>query len=125
VTSLLATFRGFAGSFGSAIGGGIFSRLLRGSLEQGFADHGMIGRDELITKLLGSPALVSKLEGIEKDVAIAGYLDALRGLFMVGGVLASVTVCIQATAGWKAPVEEKPDEETIVGDDEEENNNEE
>ena len=36
-TSLLATFRGFAGSFGTAIGGGAFGRALSARLAEGFA----------------------------------------------------------------------------------------
>ncbi|PSS27452.1 hypothetical protein M430DRAFT_79706, partial [Amorphotheca resinae ATCC 22711] len=57
--SLLATFRGFAGSFGSAIGGGLFVRLLKSGLEEGFEQHGGLeGREELVRRLLGSPALV-------------------------------------------------------------------
>ncbi|KAK8116191.1 major facilitator superfamily transporter [Apiospora sp. TS-2023a] len=62
-TSLLGTFRGFAGSFGSAIGGGIFIRTLRGSLDAGFraVDGGAPlspERAQLVKRLVGSPALV-------------------------------------------------------------------
>lgn len=71
---LLTTFRLFVGSFGSAIGGGIFPRILRASLEQGFVGRGMTGRGELVTELLGSLASVSRLEGAEKDVATTGWL---------------------------------------------------
>ncbi|KAF4616203.1 hypothetical protein G7Y89_g15203 [Cudoniella acicularis] len=55
-TSLLTTFRGFAGSFGSAIGGGFFIRALQSSLENGFMkENGSLdGKRELIRRLLGA-----------------------------------------------------------------------
>ncbi|KAK3659007.1 hypothetical protein LTR56_001444 [Elasticomyces elasticus] len=105
-TSLLATFRGFAGSFGSAIGGGIFTRKLSISLKQGFEDAGLEHEKGLIRRLLGSPALVGQLNGVEKRVAITGYEDALRTLFLAGAGLATVTVLVQAGTGWKAAIEE-------------------
>ncbi|KAK5743281.1 hypothetical protein LTR17_002758 [Elasticomyces elasticus] len=105
-TSLLATFRGFAGSFGSAIGGGIFTRKLSTSLKQGFEDAGLEHEKGLIRRLLGSPALVGQLDGVEKRVAITGYEDALRTLFLAGAGLAAVTVLVQAGTGWKAAKEE-------------------
>jgi hypothetical protein len=109
VTALLATFRGFAGSFGSAIGGGIFARLLQASLTQGFKDKGLSGKKELIRELLGSPDLVRSLKGVDKEVAIAGYVMALKGLFVAASGLAMTMVIIQAGTGWTAPVE-KADE---------------
>jgi hypothetical protein len=78
VISLLATFRGFAGSFGSAIGGGFFGRVLHRSLKTGFANAGLSHRGDLIRKLLGSPALVGKLDGVERMVAVGAYQDALK-----------------------------------------------
>lgn len=118
VTALLATFRGFAGSFGSAIGGGIFARLLQSSLQQGFKEKGLHGKKELIRELLGSPALVSSLKGGDKEVAIAGYVMALQGLFVAGSGLALLMVIVQAGTGWQVPVEEKVDE-TLDAEDEE------
>ncbi|KAK3675439.1 hypothetical protein LTR78_004522 [Recurvomyces mirabilis] len=106
-TSLLATFRGFAGSFGSAIGGGIFTRRLYSSLESGFAEHGFKGREDLVRRLLGSPGLVRGLQGVEKEVAIKGYEDALRTLFLAGAGLALVTVIVQAGTGWKQAKEDR------------------
>ncbi|KAK5735842.1 hypothetical protein LTR17_007854 [Elasticomyces elasticus] len=106
-TSLLATFRGFAGSFGSAIGGGIFTRKLSTSLKQGFEDAGLEHEKGLIRRLLGSPALVGQLDAVEKRVAITGYEDALRTLFLAGAGLAAVTVLVQAGTGWKAAKEEE------------------
>ncbi|KAK5117638.1 hypothetical protein LTR62_005061 [Meristemomyces frigidus] len=100
-TSLLATFRGFAGSFGSAIGGGIFTRRLRASLESGFAERGLKGKEGLVRRLLGSPGLVRGLVGEEREVAVMGYEDALRMLFLCGAGLAVVTVFVQAGTGWK------------------------
>ena len=72
VMSLLATFRAFSATFGSAIGGGIFARALRASLERGFEEHGVTGKKALIRELLGSPRLVSQLSGIERAVAVRG-----------------------------------------------------
>ncbi|KAI9744006.1 MAG: hypothetical protein M1818_002740 [Claussenomyces sp. TS43310] len=110
VSSLLATFRGFAGSFGSAIGSGIFQRLLRGSLERGFEAEGM-QKEELIRKLLGSPAMVSGLEGLEKMIAVEGYEYALKGLFLSATAGAALIVLVQAGAGWKEPEIAKTAEE--------------
>ena len=106
-TSLLATFRGFAGSFGSAIGGGLFTRTLYKSLTAGFAEKGLQHKEELVRRLLGSPTLVELLHGAEREVAIQGYQDALRTLFLAGAGLAVVMVFVQAGTGWTAPKEEK------------------
>jgi len=111
VTSLLATFRGFAGSFGSAIGGGIFGRTLKTSLEDGFAKRGMSGEEDLVRKLMGSPAMVAGLRGVEKEVAIVGYVDAVRNLFLAGAGLAIIMILIQAGTGWKAPAKKEEQEE--------------
>ncbi|MCJ1438454.1 hypothetical protein MMC27_007844 [Xylographa pallens] len=110
-TSVLSTFRGFAGSFGSAIGGGVFTRILRASLEKGFAEKGLKGRGELVRKLLGSPALVAGLSNGEREVAIGAYGDAIKGLFWAGAGLAVVVIAVQAGTGWKAGVDEKDEEE--------------
>jgi hypothetical protein len=118
-TALLATFRGFAGSFGSSIGGGIFARLLQSSLQHGFKERGLHGKGELIRKLLGSPALVSSLTGDDKEVAIAGYVAALQGLFVAASGLAVVVVIVQAGTGWRSGVEDISDE-TSEADDEHE-----
>ncbi|KAL1645501.1 hypothetical protein SLS58_003810 [Diplodia intermedia] len=103
LTSLVATFRGFAGSFGSAIGGGVFARLLADSLARGFARRGAEpgAKDELIRRLLGSPALVARLQGVDRAVAIEGYEYALRGLFLAAVALAVVAVVVQAGTGWR------------------------
>ncbi|KAE8448092.1 hypothetical protein EG329_009857 [Mollisiaceae sp. DMI_Dod_QoI] len=107
-TSLLTTFRGFAGSFGSAIGGGLFVRVLKAELESGFEKHGGLeGREALVRRLLGSPALVKGLVGEERTIAVNGYVDALKALFVAGTGLAVLMVVIQAATGWKEPVDVK------------------
>lgn len=118
IISLLATFRGFAGSFGSAIGGGLFGRVLHRSLIDGFADAGLGHRGELVRKLLGSPALVGKLQGVEKDIAVGAYQDAIKALFFAATGLAIIVTLVQACTGWKAPLPktELDPEETIVGE---------
>jgi hypothetical protein len=111
-TSLLATFRGFAGSFGSAIGGGLFVRVLKVRLEKGFEENGgMEGREDLVRRLLGSPALVKTLKGVEKRIAVASYVGGLEQLFMAGFGLALIVVVIQAATGWHGPGDQKDDEE--------------
>ena len=102
-TSLLATFRGFSGSFGSAIGGGIFTRTLYQSLTNRFAERGMHNEDDLVRRLLGSPALVGRLQGAQREVAIEGYEEALRKLFLYGAGLAALMVFVQAGTGWRTP----------------------
>ncbi|KAF1926269.1 MFS general substrate transporter [Didymella exigua CBS 183.55] len=118
IISLLATFRGFAGSFGSAIGGGLFGRVLYRSLVDGFANAGLTHRDDLLRKLLGSPALVGQLEGAERDVAVGAYQDAIKALFFAATGLAVVVTLVQACTGWKKPLPKtKLDpEETIAGE---------
>ncbi|KAF1914124.1 major facilitator superfamily domain-containing protein [Ampelomyces quisqualis] len=119
VISLLATFRGFAGSFGSAIGGGLFGRVLHRSLKDRFADAGLTHCGELIRKLLGSPAMVSKLDGKEKVAAVGAYEGAFKALFLSAVALSVVVVLVQAGTGWKEPVkdeEQRLDEEDIEGE---------
>lgn len=128
-TSLLATFRGFAGSFGSAIGGGLFTRTLYRSLEDGFEEAGLPHREDLVRRLLGSPALVENLNGKERDVAIRGYQDALRVLFLAGAGLAVVMVFLQAGTGWNAPPPEQSSAnhrvaEDLAADDDDDHNDE-
>jgi predicted MFS family arabinose efflux permease len=117
-TSLLATFRGFSGSFGSAIGGGMFSRTLYNSLTRQFAERG-IKNEELVVRLLGSPALVGSLEGVQKEVAVQGYEEALKMLFLSGAGLAALMVLIQAGTGWRGVEDEDP-KETETSDEERE-----
>ncbi|KAK3351956.1 major facilitator superfamily domain-containing protein [Neurospora tetraspora] len=127
VTGLLATFRGFAGSFGTAIGGGIFGRELRASLYRGFesiGEGGMLPRErieKLVTVLVGSPARVhepSFLTVAERVVAVRGYENALRTLYQSAAVLCVVVLLVQAGTGWTAggvsPEEEREIEEAIA-----------
>jgi len=124
VTALIATFRGFAGSFGSAVGGGIFGRALSASLRDGFKQRGMHDEGDLIRRLMGSPALVSMLKGAEKEVAVQGYLDAIKALWLAAAGMATLTIFIQAATGWRGPkkgadeegveAEEALEEEAVV-----------
>ena len=119
VLSLLATFRGFAGGFGTAIGGGIFTRTLRKSLVKGFDEAGLKGREDLIRMLLGSPALVyKKLTGKERDIAIGAYEDGMKALFLGAMGLAIIVVIVQAGTGWKGAAEKADvsEEEATVGE---------
>lgn len=109
-TSLLATFRGFAGSFASAIGGGLFTRVLKESLTRQFGEHGL-AREDLVRRLLGSPALVPGLNGLEREVAVQGYQEALRALWLAAAGLAALMVIVQAGTGWKGANEDKIVEE--------------
>lgn len=111
VTSLLAMSRSFAGSFGSAIGGGLFYRQLKIFLETGFTGH-----DELIRKLLGSPALVSGLTGPEKEVAVQSYEHAVRMLFLAGSILALAATVFQAGTGWHSHEAVEKEVEEILED---------
>ncbi|KAH8728482.1 major facilitator superfamily domain-containing protein [Phaeosphaeriaceae sp. PMI808] len=117
--SLLSTFRGFAGSFGSSIGGGFFGRVLHKSLKEGFENVGLHHREDLIRQLLGSPALVGKLEGDEKVVAIQAYQDAFKALFLGAAALSIVVTLVQAGTGWKRPEEKSGhngDDEEVEGE---------
>ncbi|GAB7342488.1 hypothetical protein MBLNU457_g0684t1 [Dothideomycetes sp. NU457] len=109
-TSLIATFRGFAGSFASAIGGGLFTRVLKESLSRQFSEHGLV-REDLIRQLLGSPALVPGLRGVEHEVAVLGYQEALRALWLAAAGLAALMVIVQAGTGWKGASEDRIVEE--------------
>ena len=88
VIPLNAMFRGMSGSFGSAISGGLFARVLRLTLESDFADHGLKGKESLVRQLLGTPKLVKSLVGIDKEIAIHGYTTAIKTLFVSGSILA-------------------------------------
>jgi hypothetical protein len=113
--SLLGTFRGFAGSFGTAIGGGIFSRTLRDALTEGFENlkDGLTpARQELIPKLIGGPALVfgGTLSDAERDVAIHGYEVSLSLLYKSAAALCILVLLVQAGTGWTAPLSEAEEE---------------
>ncbi|GJC98328.1 major facilitator superfamily transporter [Colletotrichum higginsianum] len=118
-TSLLGTFRGFGGSFGTAIGGGVFYRILRSGLVAGFTelDGGRLSeeRRELVTRLIGSPALVFNggLSPAEHAIAVERYAGASRGTWRAAAALAVVAIVIQASTGWRGPTGGKEvDDET-------------
>ncbi|GJC79344.1 efflux pump dotC [Colletotrichum liriopes] len=108
-TSLLGTFRGF----GTAIGGGVFYRLLRSGLVASFTelDGGRLSdeREELITRLIGSPALVFNggLGPAEHDIAVERYAGASSGTWRVAAAVAVVAIVIQASTGWRGAVGRK------------------
>jgi hypothetical protein len=113
-TSLMVTFRGFAGSFGSAIGGGYFTRMLKDGLVKGFEDNGGLeGREDLVRRLLGSPALVKTLNGVERVIAVESYAESLRGLLLAGSCLALAMVFVQSGTGWKHGVEKGENERMV------------
>ncbi|KAM0808473.1 putative Major facilitator superfamily domain-containing protein [Seiridium cardinale] len=119
-TSLLGTFRGFAGSFGSAVGGGIFFRALQAGLEKGFktvddTERLSYQRQLLIKKLIGSPALVYNggLGDVDHQVAVQGYVAGLKVLFQAAVVLVCIVLVLQAATGWKGPKDQKDDEEEV------------
>jgi hypothetical protein len=115
-TSLLTTFRGFAGSFGSAIGGGLFIRVLKSGLEEGFENHGSLhGREDLVRRLLGSPALVKSLNGWEKSVAIQSYEGSISRLLLAVVGLSLVMVFVQACTGWKSGAGKEERQDGDVG----------
>lgn len=106
-TSLLATFRGFGGSFGTAIGGGIFYRLLRDKLVSGYLelDGGTAlapERRRLISSLAGTPGLVfgGGLNESERQVAIQGYAAASSGVWRAAALVGLGVVIVQAATGW-------------------------
>ncbi|CAK7226860.1 hypothetical protein SCUCBS95973_006341 [Sporothrix curviconia] len=125
ITSLLATFRGFSGSFGTSLGGGFFMRRLAAKLAAGFArlDGGgslSDARRTLITQLVGSPALVfgnnsqgrPALDDAERDVAVSGYESALGELYRWAALIALLVILVQASTGWAAP-KPRPDAGTV------------
>lgn len=59
----------------------------------------MEGREELVRRLLGSPALVKTLIGVERGVAVAAYTRGYSVLFAVGGVMTLAMVVVQAMTG--------------------------
>lgn len=112
-TALLATFRGFAGSFGSALGGGLFERTLYTDLQRRFRDAGL-KNPPLVRRLLGSPALVEQLTSPEREIAIEAYQYALRVLWFAMAGIAFVAFFVQAGTGWRGH-KDKP----VTGDERE------
>lgn len=73
-------------------------------------------------RLLGSPALVQTLKGVEKRIAVAGYIGSLKQLFVAGTGLALIMVLIQAATGWQGAeeIEEGGETEHLIDVDDEE-----
>ncbi|PSR75949.1 major facilitator superfamily domain-containing protein [Coniella lustricola] len=149
-TGLLATFRGFAGSFGTSLGGSVFGRALRRGLEAGFARLDGVGgaggaggpttsrplllltlseeRKRLITRLVGSPNLVfapGVLSEAERAVAVSGYEGALRTVYRAAVAVTLLVLVLQAGT-FARPVDrdteeqEEEEEEVVVVVEEEE-----
>jgi MFS family permease len=110
VLPLNAMFRSLSGSFGASIFGGIFLRTLRGRLIEDFKDAGLHGKGKLIDRLVGTPRLVKTLTGIEKEIALDGYVAAIKAIFVAGAVLALFMTLFQAFTGWTAPTNEDGDD---------------
>lgn len=118
-TSLISTFRGFGGAFGTSIGGGIFSRLLQTSLADGFrsidgGDTLSPERKRLVSRLLGAPELVfsGALTPEDRHVAVEAYSGAARGVWQAAAALGLIVLVLQAGTGWKGPRKDENIEET-------------
>lgn len=103
VIPLNAMFRSLSGSFGSSVSGGLFLRTLATTLSDEFAKRGVTGKEGLIRQLIGTPILVQRLTGVEKEVAKIGYETGLKTVYLAGGCLAVVMLVVQAGVGWTAP----------------------
>ena len=110
MSSLMTTFRGFGASFGSAIGGGIFARALQSEYFDLRESYGLPKNETLLERLLGKPALVRELEGVDRDIALQSYVTGLSTLFLAGGIAALGAVLLQAGAGWTAPKDDDEDQ---------------
>ncbi|KAJ9617255.1 hypothetical protein H2200_000976 [Cladophialophora chaetospira] len=116
VIPLNAMFRSLSGSFGSSVSGGLFLRNLQKTLTQGFEDRGIYeGKERLIRQLVGTPILVQSLTGVDKEVAMLGYQQALKTIYMAGGVLALFMLLVQSGTGWTAPRMVKDGEDADAG----------
>jgi hypothetical protein len=105
-SSLFGTFRGFAGSFGTAIGGGFVKRRLQETLSTGFrhldgGDGQSEARKQLISRLIGSPSLVFSggLTDAERSVAVHGYEATLKDLYQAAALVCVLVLFIQAGTG--------------------------
>ena len=103
VIPLNAMFRSLSGSFGSSVSGGLFLRTLSRTLSEEFARRGITGKASLIRQLVGTPILVQRLTGVDREVAVIGYETALKTMYLVGGFFALGMLVVQAGVGWTAP----------------------
>ena len=116
VIPLNAMFRSLSGSFGSSVSGGLFLRTLQKALTQGYADRGILeGKERLIRQLVGTPILVQRLTGVDKEVALFGYEQAFKTIYTAGGVLAIFMLLVQSGTGWTAPEVVKDEEDDPDG----------
>ncbi|ETI24462.1 hypothetical protein G647_03831 [Cladophialophora carrionii CBS 160.54] len=116
VIPLNAMFRSLSGSFGSSVSGGLFLRTLQKALTRGFQDRGIFEvKERLIRQLVGTPIVVQQLTGVDKEVALFGYEQALKTIYMAGGVLAIFMLLVQAGTGWTAPEVVKDEEDAVDG----------
>ncbi|KAL1891563.1 hypothetical protein Cpir12675_004935 [Ceratocystis pirilliformis] len=108
-TSLLGMFRGFGGSFGTAIGGGYFMRLLKSLLTEEFArlDGGVMSprHEDLVVKLAGRPSYVfdGGLSANEEIIARSGYAAALQQTWRMAALVGLTSIVLQGMCGWRAP----------------------
>ena len=103
----------------------MFVRVLKTGLENGFEEHGGLeGKEDLVRRLLGSPALVKTLRSVERGVAVDAYVGALRTIFLAGAGLAACMVLVQAATGTESGVVEKGGRESertsLAGEEEDE-----
>ncbi|ETN42461.1 uncharacterized protein HMPREF1541_01617 [Cyphellophora europaea CBS 101466] len=106
VIPFIAMLRSLAGSFGSAISGGIFLRSLSSTLRSSFADVDLpeSRKEELVTQLIASPNLVYRLPTKSLfDIALNAYVNAYRVMFTAGAAIALGMLFVQAGTGWTAP----------------------
>ncbi|KAL5594393.1 hypothetical protein BROUX41_001328 [Berkeleyomyces rouxiae] len=119
-TSLLGMFRGFGGSFGTAIGGGYFMRLIKSIITKDFErlDGGVLSEahKEMIVKLAARPEFVfdGGLSPAEQIIARNGYAAALQQTWRVAALIGVGAIILQAMCGWKAPAESN--ESTVDAD---------
>jgi hypothetical protein len=117
-TSLFGTFRGFAGSFGTAIGGGFVKRTLQSTLSTGFqqldgdkgAPEPSPARKALISRLIGSPGMVfgGGLDSAERQVAVHGYEITLKRLYQGAATVCILVLLLQAATGWAGAAKTAP-----------------
>ncbi|KAF4121020.1 Major Facilitator Superfamily [Geosmithia morbida] len=129
--SLLGTFRGFGGAFGTTIGGSIFARILQSRLIDGFRllDGDLDGkplsptRKILISRLMGAPELVhgGGLTPEDSGVAVDAYASASRGVWQAAAALGLIVLFMQAGTGWNGPKrdEDNDQEDGYITDEEE------
>ena len=66
--------------------------------------------------------MVQTLKGVERRIAVGGYVVGLKQLYVAGAGLALIMVLVQAATGWKGAEERKDGDETdqLIGVEDEE-----